>query len=102
VDQFRFAAVGILLLVNALCAGAVEPRDIGPLLEKCALSRYEVTNREHEAISQIVEMGPAVVPYLLPLLKHENETVRKMATWYLGDMNDLAEEHLDALIESRL
>jgi hypothetical protein len=101
-NSFGFAVVGVLLLVNALCLGAVEPRDIGPLLEKCALSRYEVTNREREAISHIDEMGPAVVPYLLPLLKHENETVRKIATWYLGDMNDLAEEHLDALIESRL
>jgi HEAT repeat protein len=56
---------------------------------------------EQAASEAVLAFGEPAVPALLPLLKHENPDVRDLASYTLRDA-PVTEEHLDALIESRL
>ncbi len=80
----------------------MKPADIPSLVEKSAVAEDRITDDEMETARRIQELGPAAIPYLLPLLKHRDQYVRKLASFTVRDMPGLREEHLDALIESRL
>lgn len=95
-------AIAFLLVFDALCSGAAKLEDIPALIEKTASPRLGVTREQEETARSIGSLGPDAIPYLLPLLKHEDEGVRRLTSCILGGMNGLTEEHLEALMESRL
>ena len=60
-----------------------------------------ISPKEHAASRAVLAFGDPAVPALLPLLKSESPDVRDLASYTLRDA-PVTEEHLDALIESRL
>jgi HEAT repeat protein len=60
-----------------------------------------ISPKERAASRAVLAFGDPAVPALLPLLKSENPDVRDLASYTLRDA-PVTEEHLDALIESRL
>ena len=108
--SLRFAAIASLLLINFTCA-AVTREDVVPVIERVAFSKMAKLYADDEdvhwkpeadTVRHLQSLGPDAIPYLLPLLKHQNKVVRRMASTTLAGMEGLREEHLDALFESRL
>ncbi len=60
-----------------------------------------ISSKGQAASKAVLAFGDAAVPALLPLLKNENRDVRDLASYTLRDA-PVTEEHLDALIASRL
>jgi hypothetical protein len=60
-----------------------------------------ISSKGQAASKAVLAFGDAAVPALLPLLKNENHDVRDLASYTLRDA-PVTEEHLDALIASRL
>jgi hypothetical protein len=98
----RAVMAASLLFFGASCAGGTEPAGVPDLVKESARPEYRMTDTEEAVAQQIRELGPDAIPYLLPLLKHESPYVRKLTSYTLCGIPGLREEHLDALIESRL
>ncbi len=63
----------------------------------------EGISREEDRLAEaIYAYGGAAIPGLLPYLKDKNEEVRALASYILSSQPGLREEHLPALMESRL
>jgi hypothetical protein len=60
-----------------------------------------VSSRGQTASKAVLAYGESAIPALLPLLNHENPAVQDLASYTLRDA-PVTEEHLDALIASRL
>ena len=60
-----------------------------------------ISSKGQAASKSVLAFGDAAVPALLPLLKDERPEVRDLASYTLRDA-PVTEEHLDALIASRL
>ncbi|MEN6336983.1 MAG: HEAT repeat domain-containing protein [Phycisphaerales bacterium] len=99
--RLGFAAVGILLLAGTLCWGTSGFPDIAPQIVKAPLSEKDWSEARGRLIQQISMMGSAAIDPILPLLKHQDEAVRRRATEILRYVDGLGDEHLDALIESK-
>lgn len=94
----------LVFIVFGLVSHTVQGSDAEALvgiLKKAAQSGGGITEREQNAAEKLQEIGPAAIPYLLPLLREKNEGVRDLASYTLRDMKGLTEDHLDALVESR-
>ncbi len=107
----KLAVVASLLSVQAVCLAAVTRENVVPLIERAAAWNAKSGHLEEdeagdgvgaEAARRIRSLGPEAIPYLLPLLKSQDKGVRGVAAMTLSGMEGLREEHLDALIESRL
>jgi HEAT repeat protein len=60
-------------------------------------------NHEAQQLAKAINAyGGAAIPGLLPYLKDQRQEVRNLASFILRDQPGLREEHLSALIESRL
>ena len=96
----------ILLILIAMISqqrtlyGSSKQEDLIQQLEKAAQPGNGISAKEREIAKNVQGLGSSAIPYLLPLLKHENKNVRKLASYTLRDINGLNEEHLDVLIES--
>ena len=60
-----------------------------------------ISPAETTLAKQIQAHGAAAIPYLLPLLEHDEARVRQFAGYVLRDTAGLTETHLDALIAAR-
>ena len=77
--------------------GSSNPEELVENLKKAA---HSDTRTSQEAKEAVVEAGPAVIPYLLPLLSNDDEQVRLLAGWAVSEIKGLREEHLDTLIQA--
>ena len=96
------ATLACLFLCETLCLGQAKLADIPRLIEESARPGLRITETGEEVAKSIQRLGPEAIPYLLPLLKHENWCVRRLTAYTLGGVDGLRDEHLDALIELRL
>ena len=60
-----------------------------------------ISPAETSLAKQIQAHGAAAIPYLLPLLQHDEARVRQFAGYVLRDTAGLTKAHLDALIAAR-
>ncbi|MBA3756113.1 MAG: HEAT repeat domain-containing protein [Nitrosomonas sp.] len=80
----------------------VNPKVITRLVEQSAEPGNGITSEEIETAKAIQSLGSEAIPYLLPLLKHPNKSIRKLVSFTLRDISGLDESHLGALIETRI
>ena len=95
------AIVASLLMINVLGWGALRFDDIATRIVECASPDPGLTDPQVELMQQIASLGPAAYRRVLPLLQHEDPTVRDLATRILCRTYRLSEENLDALIEAK-
>lgn len=95
----RFPVVGLLLFLGTVLpiTGAPSPEELVGNLKKAAHSDARTSQTAKEAV---VEAGPDVIPFLLPLLSDDDEQVRTLAGWVVSEIKGLSEEHLDILIQA--
>ncbi len=91
-----------LFLLETLCLGGTKLADIPRLVEESARPGSRITEAGEEAATSIQQLGPDAIPYLLPLLRHERWDIRRLTAHILSGIDGLRDEHLDALMESRL
>lgn len=94
-------ASSILLTSPCICGCATDLGNISALITQSATSESGISQKEQETAKSIQILGPPAIPFLLPLLKSQNEGVRKLTSYTLRNIDGLGEEHLDALIDSR-
>ncbi|MBN1507873.1 MAG: HEAT repeat domain-containing protein [Sedimentisphaerales bacterium] len=75
-----------MLLLATVCLGQTELADIPRLIEQSACPESRITEAEEQVARSIQQLGPDAIPYLLPLLEHENEYVRKLTSYTLRGM----------------
>lgn len=80
---------------------ASDAKELVEKLKKTAQPGEGITSREQKIAERVQAAGAAAIPYLLPLLRDDDEEVRALAAYTLSGMEGLAEQHLDDLIESR-
>jgi HEAT repeat protein len=91
-----------VLPLQTCCSGETSLADIAALVERSAAPGPDITKEEEATAQRVRSLGPQAIPYLLPLLKKEGDKeVRELASYILGGMEGLTEEHLDALTQSR-
>lgn len=76
---------------------------IPPLIEKLkkvASPEMGMNKEEQKIAEQLQRKGAPAIPYLLPLLKDDNQAIRTLASYTLRDIDGLTEKDLDALIDS--
>ncbi|MBN1674538.1 MAG: HEAT repeat domain-containing protein [Kiritimatiellae bacterium] len=102
----RYRFVVLVLVVTCFggvcCSGSTNLNGIAELVEQSAEMGPGISDKEDEVAEHIWSLGPDAIPFLLRLLKHDNEDVRDLASYIVRSIEGLGEEHLDALIESRL
>ena len=81
---------------------AIDPAEIVQLIKSTAAEGNGITGEEQELAHRVQELGSPAIPYLLPLLEHENEDVRALTSYILRSIDGLTEEHFEALKTSRL
>ena len=77
--------------------GGPSPEELVENLKKAAHSDARTSQTAKE---ELVEAGPAVIPFLLPLLSDDDEKVRTLAGWVVSEIKGLSDEHLDILIQA--
>jgi|JI6StandDraft_1071083.scaffolds.fasta_scaffold01412_10 HEAT repeat protein len=90
-------------IILNLPSARLQASELGALameLAKTAEIGSGISKTEEAIAEKFWEIGSPSIPYLLPLLRHENEEVAALAAYILRDIKDLREEHLDQLIES--
>jgi len=93
---------GVVCVLGMADLTAIELDDIAHQIEAAAKEGAGISQTEQKISKEIVGLGAPAIPYLLPLLKHKNKDVRALAAYTIIDIPGLKEEHLDALIESKL
>jgi len=93
-----------LVIIHAAAAHsqAIDIKDIPNLIVRSAEAGRGITQNEQKIAEEILHCGAPAIPYLLPLLKHQNTDVRDLSSYILRDIDGLKEEHLEPLMESRL
>ena len=97
------AAIG--LICAGFMRGAEADAELRALLAKIpttAEGDLGISPAKATLAKQIQAHGAATIPYLLPLLEHDEVRVRQFAGYVLRDTAGLTEAHLDALIAARL
>ena len=94
-------ALLIFLVCFAAGAQTSDVESVVAALKKAAKPGAGITPEEQEIAKKVESIEPKAIPYLLALLRDENEDVRDLASYTLSDIDGLTEQHLDALIESR-
>lgn len=106
--RFIFGRMRSLLILALILFGCGPPdvrasdaKTLVKTLKATAQPGSGITQEEQEVAKKLQAVGPAAIPYLLPLLRDQNEDIRALASYTLIGMKGLTEQHLDALIESR-
>jgi HEAT repeat protein len=99
--KLLIAAFLLLLVCVSRSDSAPTAQQWVETLRKAATPNDGIGKEEQKIAQQVRAAGPAAIPYLLWLLRDENEDVRELAAFTLRDIKGLTDEHLDALIESR-
>lgn len=85
--------------VALACESASECSD---LYVEIATASRGISREEVLLAKKMLSFSEEAIPFLLELLLHERRDVRRLASYTLRDIEGLNENHLDALINSRL
>lgn len=72
--------------------------DCADLYAEVAKPGAGVDKLEQELAKQMQAYGSEAIPYLLPMLKEDDEALVKLASCTVSDLDGLTDDHLDALI----
>jgi hypothetical protein len=90
-----------LLPVALHAAAADDAASLVETLKKSANSSNGISATEQNIAEKIQKLGAPAIPFLLPLLRDENEGLRELVSYTLRDMEGFTEDQLDVLIDSR-
>ena len=102
--RIRYVLLPIVLLCLQWTAALAEMdlADLAGEIQATATEGSGISKIESELAHEVIELGALAIPLLLPLLEHESRDVRALTSYILRDIEGLTEEHLPALIASRL